>query len=198
MALASCVVRLSGLFYPALRYLPAPAPRPPTRHSRSRSHSHSHSPYSYAHEFEFAWHMSYICMAIGHAGQHPPRTPRRRSGEFQIPGCACGGRECPSATRGQLQVAVKWQWPVHKVNGPKFFRQPLILQQFHKSDFAIDLHRQQVMMGSSVAASSVFLPVVLLYGVHLCPMTSVVLQLCSFCLTRRISTWRRYTCGTPA
>ena len=39
--------------------------------------------------------MAYICMAIGRIGQHPPRIPRRRSGEFPIPGGACGGRQCP-------------------------------------------------------------------------------------------------------
>ena len=53
LAPASCVVRLSGLFYPALHYRRTPSPRPPAWHSHSRSHSHS--PYAYAHTY------TYIC-----------------------------------------------------------------------------------------------------------------------------------------
>ena len=55
-------------------------------------------------------------MAIGRIGQHPPRIPRRRSGEFPIPGGACGGRQCPMLGMASLTVVPKYLFLIQLAN----------------------------------------------------------------------------------
>jgi len=67
--------------------------------------------------------------------------------------------------RGQLQVAVA----VHKVSGPNYFLRavtPISIRISIEVEVQISTTSDD---GSSVAACSVFLRVVLFYGVYLCP-----------------------------